>query len=61
MNMLRWKKDNDRLQRLKDKYAKLMKKAYYIAPKNKEKSDYLNREARKILQEVKRLEINHLH
>ncbi|MAN25888.1 MAG: hypothetical protein CMH15_00260 [Mesonia sp.] len=59
--MFRWNKNNDRIQRLKEKYTRLMRKAYEIAPKNKRKSDYFNQEARQILQELRRLELNRLH
>ncbi|MBQ0737985.1 Lacal_2735 family protein [Mesonia mobilis] len=59
--MFSWKKNNDRIQKLREKYSRLMRKAYEIAPKNKQKSDYLNREARQILQELRKLELNHLH
>ncbi len=59
--MFSWKKNNDRIQRLKEKYTRLMRKAYEIAPKNKQKSDYFNQEARQILQELRRLELNRLH
>lgn len=59
--MFSWKKNNDRIQKLKERYTRLMRRAYEIAPKNKKKSDYLNQEARQILHELRRLELNHLH
>ena len=59
--MFSWKKNNDRIQKLREKYSRLMRRAYEIAPKNKQKSVYLNREARQILQELRKLELNHLH
>ncbi|MBW2961009.1 Lacal_2735 family protein [Mesonia aestuariivivens] len=59
--MFNWNQNKDRIQRLKEKYTRLMKRAYEIAPRNKKKSDYLNSEAKQILQELRILEINQLH
>jgi hypothetical protein len=58
---LGWKNSKDKIQNLREKYARLMRKAYEIAPKNKHKSDHLNKEARKTLKELRLLEVNFLH
>lgn len=49
-----WRNKRSHIDRLKEKYQSLMKKAFLVAPKNKKKSDYLNRQARRIFQELKR-------
>lgn len=59
--MQSWKNNKDKIESLRKKYSKLMKRAYEIAPKNKTKSDNLNTQARLILQEIKRTELNFLH
>ncbi len=51
-----WFKSKSRLQKLQDNYCKLMKSAYKIAVKNKDKSDLLHKEANQILMEIKKLE-----
>ncbi|WP_121666391.1 Lacal_2735 family protein [Mesonia aquimarina] len=56
MKFLEWLKGKNRRQKLKEKYCSLMRRAYEIAPKNKKKSDYLNKKARNILRELKKLE-----
>ncbi|WP_073152664.1 Lacal_2735 family protein [Mesonia phycicola] len=59
--MQSWKNNKDKIDSLRKKYTKLMKRAYEVAPKNKSKSDDLNHQARLILQELKRTELNFLH
>ncbi len=44
-------------EQLKAKYAKLMRKAYKIAPKNKVKSDQLNRQALALKKQIQQLEL----
>jgi len=58
MNFFEWLKGKNRRQKLKEKYCSLMRKAYEIAPKNKKKSDYLNKKARQILSELKQMDMN---
>jgi len=59
--MFNWKNSTDKIQNLREKYVRLMRKAYEIAPKNKKKSDFFNYEARQTLKELRKLEINYLH
>jgi len=59
--MFNWKNSTDKIQNLREKYVRLMRKAYEIAPRNKNKSDYFNKEARETLRELRKLEINYLH
>lgn len=61
MKMLDWIKNKTKIERLKEKYCELMKRAYLIAPRSKSKSDALNKEAKKVLIELRRLDLNHLH
>ena len=59
--MLDWTKRKTKIERLKEKYCELMKRAYLIAPRSKSKSDALNNKAKRILIELKTLDLNHLH
>ncbi|MGO3261056.1 MAG: Lacal_2735 family protein [Mesonia sp.] len=61
MRILNWIKQKTKKERLKEKYCELMQRAYKVAPKNKPKSDELNKRAQKILIELRKLELNHLH
>ncbi|WP_378177257.1 Lacal_2735 family protein [Aquimarina sp. SS2-1] len=54
--MFYWAKEKTNLEKLKKKYCRLMKTAYNLAIKDKEKSDRLHEEASKILQEIKKIE-----
>ncbi|WP_298543741.1 Lacal_2735 family protein [uncultured Aquimarina sp.] len=54
--MFYWFKDKTDLQKLRKRYCRLMKNAYNIAIKDKEKSDLLHEEANKILTEIKKIE-----
>ncbi len=54
--MLKWLKNKNQLQKLQSKYCKLMKSSYNLAVTDKQKSDYINTEAHKILIEIKKLE-----
>ncbi|MCK8521949.1 Lacal_2735 family protein [Aquimarina sp. D1M17] len=54
--MFYWLKNKSELQKLRDNYCKLMKKAYLTAIKDKEKSDALHQQAHEILKEIKRIE-----
>ena len=49
------------LDRLREKYSCLMRHAYEIAVADKSKSDMLNDKACKILQEIRRMEIQNEH
>lgn len=44
--------DKSKREKLKERYCRLMRKAYEIAPKNKAKSDKLNQEAQKIKKQL---------
>ncbi|HET8854865.1 MAG TPA: Lacal_2735 family protein [Salinimicrobium sp.] len=44
------------LERLRDKYSRLMRHSYEIALTDKVRSDKINEKAQKILQEIKRME-----
>ncbi len=57
MKMFDWIKNKDRKERLKTKYCALMRKAYQIAPRNKEKSDRLNDKAKQLLKELRNLDL----
>ena len=57
MKMFDWIKNKDRKEQLKTKYCALMRKAYKIAPRNKEKSDKLNSKARQLLKELRNLDL----
>lgn len=59
--MLDWTKRKTKIERLKEKYCELMKRAYLIAPRSKSKSDALNKKAKRVLIELKTLDLNHLH
>lgn len=56
IKMFNWFKDKTELQKLKDKYSKLMKISYRLAVKDKEKSDKVHQEADKLLLRIKKLE-----
>ena len=47
------------LERLREKYSFLMRRSYELALEDKMRSDILNEKARKILQEIKRMEESH--
>lgn len=55
--LLNWQKNKNKKERLKTKYCALMRKAYKIAPRNKEKSDKLNDKAKQLLKELKNLDV----
>lgn len=59
--MIDWIKTKTKIERLKEKYCQLMKRAYLIAPRSKSKSDALNKKAKNVLIELRKLELNHLH
>lgn len=46
------------LERLQEKYSFLMRRSYELALQDKMRSDMLNAKARKILQEIRRMEEN---
>ncbi|WP_405205569.1 Lacal_2735 family protein [Aquimarina sp. LLG6339-5] len=54
--MFYWTKDKSNLDKLQKRYCRLMKNAYNLAIKNKEKSDLLHKEASKLLIEIKKLQ-----
>lgn len=54
--MFTWLKNKTELQKLQYSYCKLMKSAYKLALKDKDKSDQLHQEADKILTQIKRIE-----
>ncbi|WP_299437945.1 Lacal_2735 family protein [uncultured Aquimarina sp.] len=54
--MFNWSKDKTDLKKLQKQYCRLMKSAYNLAIKNKEKSDRLHDEANQILAEIKKIE-----
>lgn len=54
--MFTWFKNKNRLQRLRNKYCRLMKSSFLIALKDKSKSDQINTEACAILKEIRQLE-----
>jgi len=54
--MFNWSKDKTDLQKLQKQYCRLMKSAYNLAIKNKEKSDRLHDEANQVLAEIKKIE-----
>ncbi|MDR6300591.1 Lacal_2735 family protein [Mesonia maritima] len=58
MKIFDWLKSQNKREKLKAKYCYLMRRAYEIAPRNKQKSDALNKRARNILQELKKIEFN---
>ncbi|SEL78800.1 hypothetical protein SAMN04487910_3254 [Aquimarina amphilecti] len=53
--MFYWPRDKSNLEKLQKRYCRLMKTAYNLAIKNKEKSDLIHDEANKILIEIKKL------
>ncbi len=54
--MFHWYKYKTDLLKLQERYCKLMKSVYYIAIKNREKSDRLHEEADKVLRKIRKLE-----
>ncbi|WP_109298914.1 Lacal_2735 family protein [Aquimarina sp. AU474] len=54
--MFTWLKHKSELQKLQYSYCKLMKSAYKIAIKDKDKSDELHKQAREILSKIKKIE-----
>ena len=56
--MFDWWRNKSELQKLQDRYCKLMKKAYKIAIKDKDKSDLLHKQAHNIMEKIKRIENN---
>lgn len=54
--MFAWFKNKTQLEKLKCRYSKLMKCAYTVAPKNKQKCDQLHEEAKQLLVEIDKLE-----
>ncbi len=48
-----WIRRKEKLEVLRERYHKLMKKAFEIAPFDKVKSDKLNAEATQLLKEIK--------
>jgi hypothetical protein len=46
------------LEKLQEKYSFLMRRSYELALIDKNRSDMLNDKARKILQEIRRMEVN---
>ncbi|WP_299257344.1 Lacal_2735 family protein [uncultured Aquimarina sp.] len=57
--MFYWPKNKTDLQKLQKRYCRLMKNAYNLAIKDKEKSDLMHEEANKILTEIKQMEHHH--
>lgn len=60
-SILGWIKTKNKREKLRERYCSLMKRAYRIAPKNKKKSDSLNKEAKSILRELRKMELNYFH
>ncbi len=56
--MFSWIKRKSKLQKLQHDYCRLMKNAYKLALKDKNKSDVLHQEAEKILLEIRKIENN---
>lgn len=54
-NMFRIFENKTREEKLCQKYTSLMQRAYKIAPFDKEQSDKLNARAKKILEELRRM------
>ncbi|MBQ4820400.1 Lacal_2735 family protein [Aquimarina sp. MMG016] len=54
--MLGWLKHKTQLQKLEDKYCKLMKNSYQVALKDKDKSDAIHKKANQILHQIKKLQ-----
>lgn len=59
MKLLNWIETKTKRDKLRERYCALMKKAYQIAPKNKRKSDLLNREAKSVLRELRKIEFSY--
>ncbi|MAT90725.1 MAG: hypothetical protein CMC35_08520 [Flavobacteriaceae bacterium] len=55
--MFQWLKGKTKLDRLKERYSHLMKRSFRIALHNKEESDRINREARKLYEQIKYLSL----
>ena len=54
--MFEWLHNKSELELLKEKYCRLMKKAYLLALKDKERSDKINNQAKNILHRIHELE-----
>jgi len=54
--MITWFKYRNELEKLQYTYGKMMKNAFELAIKDKEKSDQLHLEAGKLLSEIKKIE-----
>lgn len=54
--MFEWLHNKSELQLLKERYCKLMKKAYQLALKDKGRSDKINMQAKLILLRIQELE-----
>ena len=54
--MFEWLNNKSELELLKEKYCKLMKRAYLLALKDKEGSDKINNQAKSILIRIHELE-----
>jgi len=57
--MIEWFRKETRLDKLKKRYADLMKKSYKTALIDKSKSDKVHRQAYKIFEEIKYLSLKH--
>lgn len=53
--LLDWFRRKTELEKLKERYSRLMKKSYHTALYNKQKSDEINREARQLYSKIKKL------
>ena len=53
--MKEWFKSKSRLEKLKKRYTELMKRSYAIALHDKSESDRVNRQAKKIYNEIQYL------
>ncbi|MCH2489605.1 MAG: Lacal_2735 family protein [Flavobacteriales bacterium] len=53
--MKEWFKSKSRLEKLKKRYTELMKRSYAIALRDKSESDRVNRQAKKIYNEIQYL------
>ncbi|WP_344929105.1 Lacal_2735 family protein [Aquimarina addita] len=54
--MFSWLKEETELQKLQKRYCRLMKNAYNLAIKDKNKSDQLHDEASRIMSRINKLE-----
>lgn len=51
--MLNWFRRKTQLDKLKERYRRLMRKSYQVALHDTEESDNINREARNLLEKIK--------